>query len=234
LSFSIQPNQTVAFVGATGAGKSTLLKLLLGFHVPTAGEIYFDSHELSSLSLPALRQQIGFVSQAPFVFEGTIIDNIRYAYPKASKQEIVAAAQRAAAHEFIMQFSQGYETWIGERGHTLSGGQMQRIAIARALVRRPTILVLDEATSAVDNETELAIKQTLVQIRPTCTIIIIAHRLSTVKHANQIFVLKHGAIVAQDTHQNLLQQSQLYANLWRLQTGDFPELSVLTAEPPVA
>lgn len=220
LSFNIPPKQTVAFVGATGAGKSTLLKLLLGFHVPTAGEICFDGHALPTLSLSGLRSQIGFVSQAPFLFEGTILDNIRYAYPEASDEDVVAAAQQAAADEFIMRFPQGYATWIGERGQTLSGGQMQRIAIARALVRRPTILVLDEATSAVDNETELAIQQTLAQIGQTCTVIIIAHRLSTIKQANQIFVLQHGTIVEQGNHHDLLQQDLFYAHLWRLQTGE--------------
>ena len=219
LSFTILPGQTVAFVGATGAGKSTLLKLLLGFHFPTSGEIFFDTQPLSSLSLPALRRQIGFVGQEPFVFEGTIADNISYALPQVTLAQIKAAAQHAAAHEFITQLPKGYDTYIEERGQTLSGGQRQRLSIARAIVRNPAILILDEATSAVDNETELAIQKSLALVSRNKTTILIAHRLSTVKQADQIFVLKHGKIVEQGTHQTLLQQDRLYANLWKLQTG---------------
>ena len=219
LSFTILPGQTIAFVGATGAGKSTLLKLLLGFYFPTAGTIFFDAQDLSALSLPALRRQIGFVSQEPFLFEGTIAENISYTLPSATQEQIIQAAKDAAAHEFIMRLPKGYDTWIEERGHMLSGGQKQRITIARALVRNPAILILDEATAAVDNATELAIQQSLAQISQGRTILLIAHRLSTVKRADQIFVLKHGKIVEQGTHQVLLQQDYLYAQLWRLQTG---------------
>ena len=222
LSFTILPRQTAAFVGATGAGKSTLIKLLLGLYTPTKGQISFDTQTLCSLSLPALRRQIGFVSQEPFLFEGTIAENISYALAGATQEQIIQAAKDAAAHEFIVRFPQGYETWIGERGQTLSGGQKQRLAIARALVRNPAILILDEATSAVDNVTELAIQQSLAKISQDRTTILIAHRLSTVKHADQIFVLKHGEIVEQGTHQALLQEDQFYANLWKLQTGAQP------------
>jgi ATP-binding cassette, subfamily B, bacterial len=220
LSFTIIPGQTVAFVGATGAGKSTLLKLLLGFYLPTSGTIFFDTQDLSALSLPAFRRQIGFVGQDPFLFEGTIAENISYAFPDATQEQIVQAAKNAAVHEVIMRFPKGYDTWIEERGHMLSGGQKQRIAIARALVRNPAILILDEATSAVDNATELAIQQSLAQISQGRTTLLIAHRLSTVKQADQIFVLKYGKIVEQGTHQILLQQNGLYANLWKLQTGE--------------
>jgi ATP-binding cassette, subfamily B, bacterial len=220
LSFTIIPGQTVAFVGATGAGKSTLLKLLLGFYLPTSGTIFFDAQDLSVLSLHAFRRQIGFVGQEPFLFEGTIAENISYAFPTATQEQIVQAAKNAAIHEVIMRFPKGYDTWIEERGHMLSGGQKQRIAIARALVRNPAILILDEATSAVDNATELAIQQSLAQISQGRTTLLIAHRLSTVKQADQIFVLKHGKIVEQGTHQTLLQQNCLYANLWKLQTGE--------------
>ena len=219
LSFHIQPGQTVAFVGATGAGKSTLLQLLLGFYPPTQGQILFDNHDLRTLSLPALRRQIGFVSQEPFIFEGTIADNIRYACPGATQAQIEQAAQNAAAHEFIARLPQAYDTWIGERGRVLSGGQKQRLVIARALVRNPAILILDEATAAVDNETEFAIQQALAQVTKNLTTILIAHRLSTVRQADYIFVLQHGAIVEQGTHTTLLHHNRLYADLWKLQTG---------------
>ncbi len=220
LSFDILPGQTVAFVGSTGAGKSTLLKLLLGLYFPTEGQIFFDSQDLKTLSLPALRRQIGFVGQDPFIFEGTIAENISYAFSGATQAQIIQAAQNAAAHEFIVRLPKGYETWIGERGQVLSGGQKQRLAIARALVRDPVILILDEATSAVDNATELAIQQSLAKTSNGRTTILIAHRLSTVRKADRIFVLKHGKIIEQGTHQDLLQQDQLYANLWKLQTGE--------------
>lgn len=220
LGFTIEPGKTVAFVGATGAGKSTLLKLLLGFYTPTQGEIFFDEHELRTLSLSGLRRQVGFVGQESFLFEGTIAENISYAFPGATQEQVIQAAKSAAAHEFIMRMPQGYDTWIGERGTSLSGGQRQRLAIARALVRNPVILIMDEATSAVDNETEFAIQQSLAQFSQNRTTILIAHRLSTVRQADQIFVLHHGEIAEQGTHEELLQTDKLYANLWKLQTGE--------------
>lgn len=230
LSFTILPGQTVAFVGATGAGKSTLLKLLLGFYLPTEGQVFFDSQELRTLSLPSLRKQIGFVSQEPFLFEGTIAENISYASPSATQQQIIQAAKSAAAHEFILRLPEGYNTWVGEQSQTLSGGQKQRIAIARALVCNPVILILDEATSGVDNATELAIQQSLAQISQGRTTLLIAHRLATVRQADCIFVLQHGEIVEQGTHQALLQQDRLYANLWKLQTGENLTHAELLAE----
>lgn len=220
LSFTISPGQTVAFVGATGAGKTTLLQLLLGFYFPTQGEIFFDGQEVRAVSLAALRRQLGFVSQEPFLFEGTIAANISYACATATRDQVIQAAKHASAHEFIVQLPQGYDTWIGERGQALSGGQKQRLAIARAIVRNPAILILDEATSAVDNETELAIQKSLASISQGRTMILIAHRLSTVKQADQIFVLKRGTVVEQGTHAELLEQDRLYANLWKLQTGE--------------
>ena len=230
LSFTISPGQTVAFVGATGAGKTTLLQLLLGFYFPTEGDIFFDDQEVRAVSLSALRNQMGFVSQELFLFEGTIAENISYACAKATRERVIEAARHAAAHEFIMQLPQGYDTWIGERGQTLSGGQKQRLAIARAIVRDPAILILDEATSAVDNETELAIQKSLASISEGRTMVLIAHRLSTVKQADQIFVLKRGTVVEQGTHEELLQQDRLYANLWKLQTGERLTHAELLAE----
>ncbi len=220
LSFTILPGQTVAFVGATGAGKSTLLNLLLGFYLPTVGKIFFDDQELSTLSLSALRRQIGFVSQDLFLFEGTIAENISYGFPAATQQQIIQAAKNAAAHGFITRLPKGYDTWIEERGQVLSVGQKQRLTIARALIRNPAILILDEATSAVDNATELAIRQSLTQISQDRTTLLIAHRLYTAKQADQIFVLKQGEIVEYGTHSSLLQRDGFYANLWKLQTGE--------------
>lgn len=220
LSFSVLAGQTVAFVGATGAGKSTLLKLLLGFHFPTTGSIFFDTQELRALSLTALRKQIGFVGQDPFLFEGTIAENIGYGFPAATQEQIVQAAKNAAAHDFIMRLPKGYHTWIEERGQILSVGQKQRVTIARALVRDPSILILDEATSAVDNATELAIQRSLSRISQGRTTLLIAHRLATVKQADQIFVLKSGEIIEQGTHESLLQRNGFYTELWKLQAGE--------------
>ena len=183
--------------------------------------MHTDFQEIRTLSLAALRRQIGFVSQEPFLFAGTVADNISYAFSGATQTQVIQAAKTAVAHEFIVRLPQGYETRIGEGGHMLSGGQKQRIAIARALVRNPAILIFDEATSAVDNATELAIQQSLAQINRNQTILLIAHRLSTVRQADKIFVLKSGKIVEQGTHQTLLQHGQLYAHLWQLQTGEW-------------
>ena len=196
------------------------MKLLMRFYEPTSGQVSVDGHILSSLQVPSLRRSIGFVSQDVFLFHGTIAENVAYGRPDASHDEIVDACKKAEAHSFIETLENGYDTIVGERGHRLSGGQRQRIAFARAILRDPPILVLDEATSAVDNETERAIQKSLHTISENRTTIIIAHRLSTVRHADCIYVMKNGEVVEQGNHEELLKKEATYAELWKLQIGE--------------
>ncbi len=219
VSLSIEAGQTIAFVGSTGGGKSTLVKLLLRFYEPTRGRILLDGQPISELDLQGLRRCIGYVAQDSFLADATAAQNIAYGLQDVPREEIVAAAVAAEAHEFIMALPNGYDTEVGERGQKLSGGQRQRIALARAIVRNPRILVLDEATSAVDNETEAAIQRSLERLVVGRTSLIIAHRLSTVRRAHRIHVLDAGRIVESGTHDALLAQGGIYAGLWRLQTG---------------
>ena len=218
-SLHIPAGKTIAIVGSTGSGKSTLVKLLLRLYEVQNGTITLDGIDIEEILLYDLRRAIGLVSQDVFLFHGTVRENIAYGKPKASFQEIVAAAKIAEAHDFIRQLPQEYETVVGERGQKLSGGQRQRIAIARAVLKDPPILVLDEATSAVDNETEAAIARSLERITQNRTTIAIAHRLSTIRHSDCIYVVERGQIVEQGTHEHLLQQQGVYTNLWRVQTG---------------
>jgi ATP-binding cassette subfamily B protein len=220
VSVVIAPGQTVAFVGGTGGGKSTLVKLLLRFYEPTRGSIQLDGRPISELELQALRRCIGYVAQDSFLTDGTAADNIAYGLEGVSRQQVTDAAMAAEAHEFISQLPLGYDTQLGERGQKLSGGQRQRIALARAILRNPRILVLDEATSAVDNETEAAILRSLERVVIGRTSLIIAHRLSTVRRAHCIHVLDEGRIVESGTHDALLARGGVYAGLWRLQTGE--------------
>ena len=222
VNLSIPPGDTVAFVGQTGSGKSTLVKLLLRFYMPSSGRILLDGQPIDALSLESLRRQIGFVSQDVFLFEGTIGDNIAYGTPQASRQAIEAAADAAEATEFIERMPNGFDTLVGERGQKLSGGQRQRLSIARALLKNPPILILDEATSAVDNETEAAIQRSLQRISHSRTMIVIAHRLSTIVHASRIYVLDAGRIVEEGIHSELVQRQGIYASLWAVQTGETP------------
>jgi len=209
----------VAFVGSTGGGKSTLIKLLLRFHDPQQGEIRLDGAPIQTIDLQDLRRTIGYVAQDTFLADASVAENIAYGIHDAAHEAIVTAAKAAEAHEFIMRLPQGYDTQVGERGMKLSGGQRQRLALARAILKNPPILILDEATSAVDNETEAAIQRSLDRLVVGRTSLIIAHRLSTVRHAHTIHVLDKGRIVESGTHEQLLEQGGIYAALWRLQTG---------------
>lgn len=219
LSLHIPAGKTIAIVGSTGSGKSTLVKLLLRLYEVQSGSITLDGIELRELKLRDLRSCIGLVSQDVFLFHGTVEENIAYGCFEATYKDILAAAQVAEAHDFIMQLPQGYETIVGERGQKLSGGQRQRIAIARAILKNPPILILDEATSAVDNETEAAIQRSLERITVDRTTIAIAHRLSTVRNADCIYVMEHGKLVEWGRHEQLLEQQGIYASLWRVQSG---------------
>ncbi|MYD11081.1 MAG: ABC transporter ATP-binding protein [Chloroflexi bacterium] len=220
LTLDIPAGDTIAIVGATGAGKSTVIKLLLRYYDVTAGRVLLDGYDLRELRQEDIRRAIGLVSQDVFLFHGTVHENIAYGDPDAPMDLIIEAAKVAEAHEFIMQLPQGYETVVGERGQKLSGGQRQRLSIARAVLTDPPILILDEATSSVDNETEAAIQRSLERIVIGRTTIVIAHRLSTVRNADMIYVLQDGQLLESGHHQDLLLLDGLYASLWRVQTGE--------------
>lgn len=219
LDLDIPAGKTIAIVGSTGSGKSTLVKLLLRLYEVQGGTITLDGIDLKKLKLRDLRSCIGLVSQDVFLFHGTVAENIAYGTFDATLAEIIEAAKIGEAHEFIMQLPQGYDTIVGERGQKLSGGQRQRVAIARAVLKNPPILILDEATSAVDNETEAAIQRSLEKIIVNRTTIAIAHRLSTVRNADCIYVMEYGKLVEQGRHQELVEQQGIYASLWRVQSG---------------
>ncbi|MEM1368390.1 MAG: ABC transporter ATP-binding protein [Cyanobacteria bacterium P01_H01_bin.15] len=221
LSLHIPAGDTIGIVGATGSGKSTLVKLLLRFYEIQSGNISIDSFDIRDLNLSDLRRCVGWVSQEVFLFHGTVAENIAYGSFAASRAQIIHAAKLAEAHEFIDKLPQGYDTIVGERGQKLSGGQRQRLAIARALLKDPPILVLDEATSAVDNETEAAIQRSLQAIARNRTTIIIAHRLSTIRHAHCIYVMAEGKLIESGTHEQLLRQAGAYDKLWHVQSGDW-------------
>ena len=223
LSLNIPAGNRIGVVGSTGSGKSTLVKLLLRLYEIDHGEISLDDINIQDIYLGDLRKSIGLVSQDVFLLHGTVKENIAYGNNNASYREIIEAAKIAEAHEFIEQLPQGYDTIVGERGQKLSGGQRQRIAIARASLKDPAILILDEATSAVDNETEAAIARSLEKITAQRTTIAIAHRLSTIRHSDCIYVMEFGKIVEQGTHEKLLEKQGIYAGLWQVQTGVISE-----------
>lgn len=214
MNLRIEPGQTVALVGRSGAGKTTLMSLLLRLYEPSSGRILVDGQDISGVSLPSLRQEIGWVSQDTFLFSGTVMDNIRFGWPQATDQQVMEAATLSSAHDFIKGLSQGYQTRVGERGCTLSGGQRQRIAIARALLKEPKILILDEATSQLDSQSERGIRQALKNLSRNRSVIIIAHRLSTVREADVIMVLNEGRIIAKGNHDELYDTCPLYRELY--------------------
>lgn len=217
VNLHIEPGMTMALVGPSGAGKSTLLELLLRFYDPLQGSIRFEGIDLRSLALQELRRHIAFVPQQPTLFSANVWENLRYGKPDASKQQMLAATSNANAGDFLNKLPQGFDSFLGEQGVRLSGGQRQRLAIARAILRDPKLLLLDEATSALDAESERMVQEALLRLMQGRTTIVIAHRLSTVIHADQIAVMDKGSVTALGTHQQLLRTSQLYSRLAELQ-----------------
>jgi subfamily B ATP-binding cassette protein MsbA len=217
INLTIQPGQKIALVGASGAGKSTILALLLRFYDPQEGAVLIDGHDVRSLQLDSLREQIGVVTQENFLFHDTIYENIRFGRLDATQVEIEEAARQAFAHDFILAQPKGYETIVGDKGCLLSGGQQQRLAIARALLKGAPILLLDEATSALDSESERMIQMALQRLEEGRTVIAIAHRLSTVLASDVIVVMDQGCIAAIGTHRELLSSSEIYRKLYELQ-----------------
>ncbi|MDE0300279.1 MAG: ABC transporter ATP-binding protein [Candidatus Poribacteria bacterium] len=217
INIHAKPGEVVALVGASGSGKTTLLNLLPRFYEVGAGEILIDDHSISEVTARSLRHQIAIVPQDTILFDGTVGDNISYGCPDATREEVVEAAQQANAHEFIMQMPNGYDTSIGESGLKLSGGQQQRISIARAILKNPRILILDEATSALDSTSEALVQDSLAKLMKGRTSFVIAHRLSTVSHADKIVVLDHGKVVEIGPHDELLKRKGLYQSLCKMQ-----------------
>ena len=219
VNIEIMKGKTTAIVGSTGSGKSTLIKLILRFYEKNSGKIFFDNNEIESLVIDSLRSKIGLVSQDVFLFEGTVFENIAYGNIDASTEDVWNAARLSESDKFISELPNQENTIVGERGQKLSGGQRQRISIARAILKNPEILILDEATSAVDNETEAAIQESLETLKEGRTVIAIAHRLSTIRNADLIYVLESGEIVEYGTHDELLNNQGVYTKLWDVQTG---------------
>jgi ABC-type multidrug transport system fused ATPase/permease subunit len=213
VSFHIHPREHVAIVGPSGVGKTTLLSLILRFYRPTAGEIYFDTRPASEYQVSSLRQRIGYVSQSPFLLSGTIKETLLYGNPDATEEEVFRAAKASGIHDFILSLPAGYESEMGERGVNLSEGEKQRLAIARALVKDPDILVLDEPTSALDSMTEKSIFQSLPSLLRSKTLFVVAHRLSTIRDADRILLLNKNRLLAIGTHQSLLETNDYYRSL---------------------
>ena len=219
VDLEVEPFKTTAFVGATGSGKTTLIKLMLRFYDPDSGAVLLDDTRLTDLSQHDIRDAMALVSQDVFLFHGTVRDNIAYGAPDATEDAVFDAARTAEAHDFIESLPNGYDTIIGERGQKLSGGQRQRLSLARALLTDSPVLILDEATSAVDNETEAAIQRSLARIAHNRTMVVIAHRLSTIRNADRIYVIDDGAVAEFGTHGELIEHDGIYRTLWNVQTG---------------
>jgi ATP-binding cassette subfamily B protein len=224
VDFAVEPGELVGLVGPTGAGKTTLIKLLMRMYDVDDGAVRIDGVDVRDASLRDLREVVSYVSQEPYLFYGTVRENIAYGDPDVADERIREVAKRAGAHEFVSELPDGYDTMVGERGVKLSGGQRQRISIARAILRDPAILILDEATSHVDNETEMLIQNSLDDLIADRTTFAIAHRLSTVRDADRILVLDDGELVEEGTHEDLLERDGLYANLWSVQVGEIDQL----------
>ena len=224
IDFEVEPGETVGLVGPTGAGKTTIVKLLLRLYDVEEGAVRVDDRDVRGVTLASLREAMGYVGQDNFLFDGTVAENIKYGAFEAEREDVIAAAKRAQAHEFIEAMPEGYDTQVGERGVKLSGGQRQRVAIARTILQGPGILIFDEATSAVDTETEMLIQRSIDELAADRTAFVIAHRLSTVRDADRILVIEDGQIVERGTHDELLADDGLYANLWRVQAGEIGKL----------
>lgn len=226
IDLRLEPGETVALVGPSGGGKSTLCSLIPRFYEVTDGSIKIDGMDIRNIKLESLRKNIGIVQQDVYLFAGTVRENIRYGKPDATDEEIIEAAKNANAHEFIMGFEKGYDTYVGERGVKLSGGQKQRISIARVFLKNPKILVLDEATSALDNQSEKIVQQSLERLSQSRTTFVIAHRLSTIKNAKTILVLTDNGIEEKGTHEELISSNGIYASLYNAQFEEVDELEL--------
>jgi len=221
-NLEIKPGQTVALVGLSGSGKSTLMKLILRLHDIQKGKILIDGQDITKVTQESLRNQISLVPQDPILFHRTLMENIRYGRFNASDEEVIEASKLAHCDEFISKLHLGYETYVGERGIKLSGGERQRVAIARAILRNSPILILDEATSSLDSESEKYIQEALENLTREKTVIVIAHRLSTIKKVDRIVVLDKGKIIEDGSHLQLIKKNKgIYKQLWEIQVGGF-------------
>ncbi|HKZ51478.1 MAG TPA: ABC transporter ATP-binding protein, partial [Dehalococcoidia bacterium] len=228
IEIDARPGSVTALLGPTGSGKTTIVNLLPRFYDVTTGRVTIDGVDIRDVALASLRRAVGIVQQDPFLFSATIRDNIAYGVPEARDEDVVAAAKAARIHDFVMSLPQGYNTWVGERGITLSGGQKQRVAIARTLLRNPRILILDDSTSSVDPETERLIQEALVALMRGRTTFVIAHRLRTVKEADQVLVLQEGRIVERGRHQDLLERGGFYRRIYELELKAQEEAALIT------
>ena len=218
---TIKPKEKIALVGSSGAGKSTIVKLLMRFYDVTSGHILIDGQDIARVKQDSLRSQIAFVPQDPILFHRTLMENLRYGRRDASDEEVIEAAKKAKCHDFIQGLADGYDTFVGERGIKLSGGERQRVAIARAILKNAPILVLDEATSSLDSESEYLIQEALRELMKGKTVMVIAHRLSTIMQMDRIVVVEDGRVVDQGTHQELMSRAGMYQKLWKIQAGGF-------------